>query len=196
MQGVADKFGKQCLLNNEVVAWHITQQTLTIFWQSSSKALNGDSVCISASILSFSLRPITFSTANNRECHVRGWEPVPAALCDHRARSSNAHPSTLCSLRLIVLEMARSTPKTCPTSSHFAAMVGTTSLRMSNRDGLAPTNHQADKQSPQCYNCVLPSISTTFKCETADQCVLSVFVDHKENTTFHLASYDSNVTTK
>ena len=116
-------------------------QPLTISWQLSSNASNGDSVCSLASILSLSLRPITVPTATSRECHVRGWEPVPEALCDHRARSSNAQPSTLCSLRLTVSKTVCSTPKACPTSSHFAAMVGTMSLRMSNRDGLAPTKH-------------------------------------------------------
>ena len=88
-----------------------------------------------------------------RECHVRGWKPVSAALCDHRARSSKAHPSSLCSLRLTVSKIAHSIPKACPNFIQFVAMAGTTSLRMSNRDGLAPTQHtmQADKH---CMNSV------------------------------------------
>ena len=139
-------------------------QILTIFWQFSSKALNGDSVCSLASILSFSLHPISSSTANKRECHVRGWEPVPVALCDHRARSSNAHPSTLCSLRLIVFKTVCSNPKACPTSSHFAAMFGIIMiLRMSNRDGLASVKHtgQASNHHSATTACWLVPIQHT-----------------------------------
>ena len=143
-------------------------QTLTISWQLSSNALNGDSVRSLALSLSLPLCPITFSTATSRECHVRGWEPVPAALIAHRARSSNAQPSTLCSLRLMVSKIARSTPKACPTSSHCAAMIGTTSLRMSNRDGLAPTKHTR-QTNKHCKGYTACTISLAHTCRQNDQ---------------------------
>ena len=123
-------------------------QTLTIFWQFSSNAGDGDSVCILAWSLSLSSGPTPLSMATSRECHVRGCEPVPVELCDHRARTSNARPSALCSLCLTVFKIVRSTPKACPTSSHFAAIVGTMSLRMSNRDGLAPTKYTRQTNRP------------------------------------------------
>ena len=169
-------------------------QTLTIIWHFSSNASDGDSICICASILSFSLCPITFSTANNSECHVRGWEPVPAALCDHRARSSNAHPSTLCSLCLIVSKIACSTPKACPTSSHFAAMVGTImSLRMSNSDGLASTN-TSGRQAQQCvayYQHSSRSVCCHLSGPQKEKTIIQSIIDNLLTT-----SYDNNVTTK